>query len=800
MPVLVVPPPRAALPRLAAGVLARARRSGPSQVASVLLLVAFAVGDLLRGGPEQVPALDLGAYNGVYLLAALPCLASRPRAGGMLLPWRLVGVALVTSVLANISFSLSGSAEDGTGDATGGAPSAFDVLYLVAYLASCSAVLLAVRARTGRFLTTIRWDAVVTGAGAAAVLLCLPAAQRFAPAGTDPDWAALAYPVADLAQLSLLAGALVALQASGDRVLLVAGIGLAGISAGDVIFLLQRLGGDYAEGGLADTLDLLGVVLIGFAARARDRLPAADGEHRRDLGWPVLVLPGAATVGSVLLLVSPTRGNPVARWLAAACVLAALVRMVLTLREISDLGRVHREARTDELTGLPNRRAFAEECDLVVPAATAATPAALVLLDLDRFKQVNDSLGHAAGDELLAQVAARLRAGLPPGAVAARLSGDEFAVLLPDRSEPQALAVATAVAQALADTFTLERVAVRVSTSIGVACAPQSARTPSELLRCADVAMYAAKAGAGSPTAFSAVRAVDAAGYRRLADELRRALSPDPGGGRLVVHLQPQVHLDGGAVVGLEALVRWEHPEFGLVPPGSFLAAAQSAGLMGAVTGQVLEQSLAACRQWRDAGHALPVSVNVSAAGLHDAALPATVAAGLRRHALPAQALVVELTEDSLMTHPERARGVLEELRGVGVGVSIDDYGTGYSSLAYLRQLPVDEIKLDRALVQDLSCDRTATAIVRHTVDLAHALGLRLVVEGIEDDATMAAVRSLGADVAQGFRVARPMPVPQVLEWLAGRRRQQPAPPVARAAPVPARSPATVPRPQPVEP
>jgi EAL domain-containing protein (putative c-di-GMP-specific phosphodiesterase class I) len=216
----------------------------------------------------------------------------------------------------------------------------------------------------------------------------------------------------------------------------------------------------------------------------------------------------------------------------------------------------------------------------------------------------------------------------------------------------------------------------------------------------------------------------------------------------------------------MEALVRWEHPVLGELQPASFLAAARAAGLMDAVTGSVLDLALTACRTWWDQGYPVPVSVNVSAADVHDRTLPSKVGQALRRHGLPARALVIELTEDTLMTDPGRARGVLEQLRAQGVGVSIDDYGTGYSSLAYLRQLPVDELKLDRAFIRDLPDDPVAEAIVRHTVELAHALGLRLVIEGVEDDGTLEAIRRLGGDIAQGFRMARPMPLAALLRWL----------------------------------
>jgi diguanylate cyclase (GGDEF)-like protein len=458
----------------------------------------------------------------------------------------------------------------------------------------------------------------------------------------------------------------------------------------------------------------------------------------------------------------------------------------VTLREIRDLGDVHRQARTDDLTGLLNRRAFYEQCDQVLGAQprtpVTQAPVALMILDLDRFKEINDSLGHAAGDELLVQVAQRLRRTLAADDVLARLGGDEFAVLIPAAGDRDALAVATELGLALGQAFTLDTLSVHVETSIGIACTSVTANTRRELLRCADVAMYQAKTARNGPTVYTAGVADDSALRLSIADDLSRAVAGDSRAGHLIVHLQPQVRLGGaglasaglasagaggaGDVAGVEALVRWEHPTRGLLQPGAFLAAAQAAGLMGAVTERVLELSLTACRSWWELGHLVPVSVNLSAASVHDQTLPRKVARALARHGLPARALVIELTEDSLMTDPDRAGGVLRQLRILGVCVAIDDYGTGYSSLAYLRHLPVDELKLDRTFTRGLTDDPAATAIVRHTVELAHALGLRLVAEGIEDQTTLELITLLGGDIAQGYHVARPMPIDRLLTWL----------------------------------
>jgi EAL domain-containing protein (putative c-di-GMP-specific phosphodiesterase class I) len=301
-----------------------------------------------------------------------------------------------------------------------------------------------------------------------------------------------------------------------------------------------------------------------------------------------------------------------------------------------------------------------------------------------------------------------------------------------------------------------------VGVSIGVSTAPVPAATVQELLRCADIAMYEAKSGREGVHVYVPDPEGGTGDRLRTMEELRTALEND----ELEVHLQPQVELHDGDLVGAEALVRWRHPTRGLLSPAELLPAAEQAGLLRPLTDQVLELALAAAAQWWTK-RAVPVSVNLSAANVTDLDLPGKVALALARHGLPARALTLELVEDTLMADPERGRTVLGELRRLGIRTSIDDYGTGYSSLAYLRHLPADELKLDRSLTADVGGDPRAAAIVRHTVALAHELGLSLVAEGVEDAATAAVLADLGCDVAQGYAIARPMPVEEFLTWLA---------------------------------
>jgi diguanylate cyclase (GGDEF)-like protein len=547
-----------------------------------------------------------------------------------------------------------------------------------------------------------------------------------------------------------------------DRSLLYVVLALFLVLAGDVVLFVRMTRGTYVDGGPTELLWLVGICFAALAAHsARTREPE-DGERSR-VGLRLLALPLTCNLASLLVLALGWGDQlPVAAaWLAIGCVLAAVARTAVTFREVRGFAEVKQQARTDELTGLANRRALLEAAAQVLTTASARRPAALLLLDLDGFKEVNDSLGHTAGDHLLRQIGPRLQPALRPGEVLARLGGDEFAVLLPEASLDDAQDRAERLRMLVLQPFAVEDIRLHVGVSIGVATAPVPAASVLEMLRCADVAMYAAKS-AGEGVHVYVPDPHGGSGDRlRTMEELRVALQDD----QLVVHLQPQIALSDERVVGVEALVRWEHPVRGLLSPADLLPAAEQAGLLRPLTDTVLELALTATARWWRTDR-VPVSVNLAAANVNDLDLPSKVAAALRRHGLPPEALTLELVEDTLMADPERGRQVLAELRRLGVRTSIDDYGTGYSSLAYLRHLPADELKLDRSLTADVDRDRRAASIVEHTVALAHDLGLRLVVEGVEDAATGAVLARLGCDIAQGYAIARPMPVEDFLRWL----------------------------------
>jgi diguanylate cyclase (GGDEF)-like protein len=448
-------------------------------------------------------------------------------------------------------------------------------------------------------------------------------------------------------------------------------------------------------------------------------------------------------------------------------VLAALARTALTFRDVRALADSRRQARTDELTGLGNRRTVYETLRVADEKLAAGTTVAVLIIDLDRFKEINDSLGHAAGDAVLRQVGPRLTGLLRGSDLLARLGGDEFVVLADDLDADGALALAARLRRELQRPFRFGGMGLTVDASVGIAVGPGHAGSAEELLQLADLAMYSAKAGRTGAAVYDEAR--DGSGRHRLEDvaQLRRAIAED----ELVLHYQPKLTLSTGEVDGVEALVRWQHPTKGLVYPDQFIELAESAGLMAALTTRVIELALAQCRRWADQDRWLTVAVNVSPSNLVDEEFPFEVARLLAAHDLPAGVLVLEVTESLLMADRERAERVLGRLRDFGVGVAIDDYGTGYSSLAYLATLPVTELKLDRAFIGEMTGSPRAESIVTSTLQLAHALGLAFVAEGVEDAETLDALTFLGCDVVQGYHVSRPVPPEQLWTWLAERPR-----------------------------
>jgi len=390
----------------------------------------------------------------------------------------------------------------------------------------------------------------------------------------------------------------------------------------------------------------------------------------------------------------------------------------------------------------------------------------VLLIDLDRFKEVNDTLGHQKGDSLLKDIGLRLRGALRESDTIARLGGDEFGVLLPGLGDSAGANRAAAKIRAtLEQDFLIDELPVHIDASVGIALYPQHGDDVDMLLQHADVAMYEAKRTHGGYEIYSVEH--DPYNPVRLAmvGQLRKALEAN----EVVLHYQPKIELESGKVVGAEALVRWQHPTRGLIAPAEFVPMAERTGLIRPLSRYVLNGALAQAKEWRDGGLDLKVSVNLSARNLLDPSLPEDVSHLLAKWMVPAALLELEITESTIMVDPKRAMEVLSRLHNMGIVLSIDDFGTGYSSLAYLKELPVNELKIDRTFVQNMATNRGDAFIVRSTIDLAHNLKLQVVAEGVEDEDTMNELAKLGCNVAQGFHIGRPVPAKEFAEWLDGR-------------------------------
>ena len=474
-----------------------------------------------------------------------------------------------------------------------------------------------------------------------------------------------------------------------------------------------------------------------------------------------------------IIAASPALDAGLASYLGARTLVlvgAAFALFVLALASFrSYQRRLEQAAVTDALTSLPNRNLL---CDNVKQALTARRrhggEVAVLVIDLDRFKEVNDTLGHHCGDQLLVAIGPRIRSVLRDGDTIARLGGDEFGLLLPGiHGSAEAVDVANRILARLSEPFQINDLALEVEASIGIAVAPQHGDDYTELLQHADTAMYVAKLSGLGASLYDT--ALDPHDQRRLSmlSDLRRALDND----ELVLHYQPKTLLPTDDVRGVEALVRWNHPQLGLTMPDDFIPYAEHTSLIQPLTDWVIERAIKDIRTWLDAGREISVSINVSARSLHDNRLCESIAAQLERHAVPSRLLIVEITETAIMTEPVKAREVLVALNAMGVELSIDDFGTGHSSLAYLTSLPIHELKIDKSFVTHM-CSRSDDAvIVRSVIDLGHNLGLRVVAEGVEDGGTREQLVEAGCLMAQGYLWSRPLALGDLNLWLDSHRQ-----------------------------
>lgn len=719
---------------------------------------------LLSGAPagpvDAARLVTIAAAAGLCLLRA--ALVRVDRAA-----WALLGLGLL-GWTANAARWLSG------GPRTDRLPSVLDGMPLLFFLGALAAVILLVRSRSrsrsaGPAPLGLLADGVVGLLAASAAAAALVGPKLGAIGGGVNGALALSYVVLDVA---LLLAAALGVSASGfhDRLWWVLVAGLAGYLATDVEYTVAASLGAYRIGAGHGLGWSAGIALLGVAAWVR---PVEVRQLRLRL-WTLLAVPLLAVTLSlaVILFDGVAEPQPAAVVLAVAAIAVAAVRAAGAVRRSFSTARTAAStadhAVTDELTGLPNRRLLLARMDAALAAGTV--PHALVLVDLNSFKEINDVLGHPVGDELLRRLGPRLAATGRPGETLARLGGDEFAVLVPGvDAEPAALRAAERVLAGLEDPFVVDGLTLQVQASAGVALAPRHGTDGPTLLRCADVAMYQAKRSGGGAAVYRPLSDPYSRSRLEAATELKRAIAT----GDIVCLYQPQVDVATGVPVGAEALARWADGRRGLVAPEEFLGLAEQTGLMPALSDAVLRAALADVRRWRKAVPHLRVAVNLSASSLLDSRLPDRVDAALAAAGLPAEALALEISDGGL-SDAGRARATLERLHERGVYVALDDYGTGRSAVTLLRQLPVDQLKLDGGLVGAAVDDPRARAIVRHTVLMAHALHISVVAKGVENAATLTLLDTLGCDSAQGFHLASPMPAAELTAWLATSRTPVP--------------------------
>ena len=439
-------------------------------------------------------------------------------------------------------------------------------------------------------------------------------------------------------------------------------------------------------------------------------------------------------------------------------------RVQLRTSELVNLNsELEHQALHDALTRLPNRTLFTDRLEQSIRiSAREKRSFALVAVDLDLFKEINDTLGHNAGDQVLQEVASRVRRTLRDSDTVARMGGDEFAILLlnvPDQAT--VLLLTQRIHQAIREPMTLESRVLEIGASMGIAMYSEHGATAEDLTRHADAAMYSAKRNRSDIVVFDDQLERSTSDRVTRKGELRQAIS----NGELLLHYQPKFDLTSGEVIGVEALVRWQHPQQGLIYPDHFIPLAEESGLIKPLTQIVQRLALSQCRLWLDAGMSLAVAVNISAINLQDPDFPAQVEELLRDTRVPANLLELEVTETAIMTNPLHAMENIARLSAMGVQVSIDDFGTGYSSMAYLKKLLVAKIKIDKSFVMEMQRDNNDVVIVRSTIDLGHNLGLRVVAEGVEDQQSWDRLKAMGCDAAQGYHMSKPLSAEQFQLW-----------------------------------
>jgi diguanylate cyclase len=724
------------------------------------LLVGYLISLLLRTPAQQWTWLDGWFVCAVEVIASGMCIArGLNRSPGRSAPL-ILGIALLSWTVGDIVLTY-----ESLGGKTPPTPSWADPFYILFYPLAYVATVKLLRVAMGR-LSRPNWlDGLVAGLGAAAVCAAFAFHAIVHGAGGGALGAAtdLTYPVGDLLLVSLVIGGTVLLSGRGSMPWLILAAGISLNIVGDTFSL-------FSSGVLNSNFDSnftaiawpASIVLMSMSVWMKPR----KLDPMRELRTAGFLLPSLAAGAGLVILVTGTVHSVtrVALGLATATLLAVGLRLSLSARDLRLVTEErHRLAQTDELTGLGNRRHLLHVIETFFADFndpwTSERTMAFLYIDLNHFKEINDSFGHPAGDELLRQLGPRLKSAIPDSGSVFRLGGDELAVVLMDVDADDAAKVAEDILAGIVEPFFLQKMSASVGASIGIAIAPFDATEGTGLMWSADTAMYRAKLG-NIPYAFYDQEIDGGEHQLHLVEELRDAVES----GGFVLHYQPQLDLRTGEIQAVEALIRWPHPRLGLVPPLKFIPLAEDAGLMHELTTWVLNAALNQCALWRSSGRTLAVSVNVTVSNLLEDGFTALIADLLATHALPGSALLIEITETSIITDFARSKSVIEELSDLGIIVSIDDFGAGFTSLAYLSSLAVGELKLDRNFITGLSCEgkERDLELVRATIQLGHDMRLRVVAEGIEDVHTLELLCELGCDRAQGYFISRPMPANQL--------------------------------------
>ena len=702
-------------------------------------------------GSSHTPTILLGTLSVFF-----PLLLVRLVLVAVLQPARRRAVVVLLAAIACWSLG-SLWINSSLGGTTNEFPADGEWLFMLSYLGWAGYLLLDVDRRQSK--PARAWlDIVIICGGTAclASLLLVSPVRAMSHLDGIPLLLALIYPIADLTLALLVLGQSL-LQTRMDRTKSwMIGTAFVLLACADSGFALRGSASTYDFGNFSYAL-WGGAFLLIVSATCRPSQNVIRAVPR-SVGSPVLV--GAGVLALATLAVRPD--NTLATYMLPPAVLtlsAVAARMALALRDANRATEAFALSQTDDLTKLPNRRAVRS---WLSGGLAARRPMALMLLDLDGFKEINDSLGHRAGDTVLTMVAVRIREAVDPWVRVARLGGDEFAIIVDSTDEIELMETARKVLAELAQPLLVEGIEISAAASIGVTVAPAGTVDGSEVLRRADVAMYQAKNSGLGAALYDAELDEFSRSRLQLAEELRKGLSD----GQIEVWYQPQLDAATMQVAGLEALVRWRHPTQGVISPVSFLPAARRAGLMARLSEVVARQAVRDLMARREAGIDVRVAINCAPPELLGPTFLPMLYAMLAAEDVPVDQLVLEVTEDSFLADPQHTREVLLELRSHGVQVAIDDYGTGFSSLAYLRNLPVQELKIDRALIGNVADDARSRMIVASTIQLAHALEMRIVAEGVENAADLAELVAMGIDAVQGYHLARPMPSGELNRWV----------------------------------